>query len=47
MAFVLERPPETHDELYWTVRAMWGVSLPRHTCGDPTYTALFDADKKK
>lgn len=27
--FVLETPPQTDDELYWAVRAMWGVTIPR------------------
>lgn len=43
MTFVLERLPQTDDELYWTVRAMWGVHLPRHTCGNPEHTAPFQA----
>lgn len=43
MSFVLERAPQTDDELYWAVRAMWGVSLPRHTCGNIEHTAPFTA----
>lgn len=27
--FILPRPPQTDDELYWAVRAMWGVTIPR------------------
>lgn len=27
--FVLERAPRTDDELWWTIRAMFGVALPR------------------
>ncbi len=29
MPFTLPRPPQTDDELYWAIRAMFGVSLPR------------------
>lgn len=36
------RLPETDDELWWTVNALWGVTIPRHTCGDPTHTAPFE-----
>ena len=27
--FALTRPPQTHDELWWAIRAMWGVTIPR------------------
>jgi hypothetical protein len=27
--FVLGRPPTTDDELYWMVKALWGVTIPR------------------
>jgi hypothetical protein len=27
--FALTRGPKTHDELYWAIRAMWGVTVPR------------------
>lgn len=27
--FVIERPPKNDLELWWTVRAMWGVKIPR------------------
>lgn len=43
MAFVLNRPPATDDELWTVVRKMWGVVLPRHTCGNPGHTAPFQA----
>lgn len=40
--FTLTRPPTTKDELWWTVKAMWGVELPRkQVC--PDHTAPFDA----
>jgi hypothetical protein len=41
-AFTLTRPPKTSDELWWTVKALWGVELPRvKVC--PDHTAPFDA----
>ena len=40
--FRFNRPPETDDELWWTVNALWGVTIPRHTCGDPTHTSPFE-----
>lgn len=43
MAFVLGRPPVTDDELWTVVNQMWGVVLPRHTCGNPGHTAPFQA----
>ena len=43
MDYKLGRLPENDEELYWAVRAMWNVHLPRHTCGDPTHTAPFQA----
>lgn len=36
------RLPQNEDELWWTVNALWGVTIPRHTCGDPTHTAPFE-----
>lgn len=40
--FVLPRAPETDDELYWAVRALWGVTIPRtRVC--PDHVAPFDA----
>lgn len=41
--FVLDRAPWDDESLYWAVRAMWGVKLPRHTCGHPEHTAPFTA----
>lgn len=29
MSFYLQRLPETDDELWWVVRAMWGTTIPR------------------
>ena len=29
MAFVLTRLPQTDEELYWTVYALWGIKIPR------------------
>ncbi len=43
MTFALERAPENDEELYWAVRAMWNVRLPRHTCGNIEHTAPFTA----
>jgi hypothetical protein len=43
MAFVLGRLPENDDELWQTVNTMWGVVIPRHTCGNPDHTAPFTA----
>lgn len=43
MTFILGRLPENDDELWWTVHKMWGVTLPRHTCGNPDHTAPFTA----
>jgi hypothetical protein len=43
MPFVLARLPENDDELAAVVTAMWGVTIPRHTCGDPGHTAPFTA----
>ena len=38
----LLRPPITKDELWWTVKALWGVELPRvQVC--PDHTSPFDA----
>lgn len=40
--FSLGRPPTTPDELWWTVKALWGVEIPRvQVC--PDHTAPFDA----
>jgi hypothetical protein len=29
MTFMLERPPRDEDELWWVIKALWGVELPR------------------
>lgn len=42
----LTRPPQTDDELYWLVGALWGVLIPRHkVCPDHVapFTAFADA----
>lgn len=42
----LERPPQTDDELYWLVRAMFGVAIPRtRVCPEhtPPFVAFADA----
>lgn len=44
--FVLGRPPESDDELYYLVKALWGVTIPRHkVCPDHVapFTAFADA----
>ena len=44
--FRLERLPETDDELYHVVQALWGVTIPRHkVCPDHVapFTAFADA----
>ena len=42
MSFVLSRLPETNDELYWTVYALWGVKIPsKQVC--PNHCSPFDA----
>lgn len=42
MAFILERLPQTDDELWWTIKAMWGVQIPRtRVC--PDHVAPFEA----
>jgi hypothetical protein len=41
--FYLGRLPETDDELWQVVHTMWGVVIPRHTCGNPDHTAPFTA----
>lgn len=44
--FQLERLPETDDELYEVVRALWGVTIPRHkVCENHVapFTAFADA----
>jgi hypothetical protein len=43
MSFVLERLPQDDDELWWVVRKMWDVVIPRNTCGNPDHTPPFDA----
>ncbi len=43
MAFTIGRPPETDDELWHVVNLLWGVNIPRHTCGHPGHTAPFQA----
>jgi hypothetical protein len=40
--FVLERFPETEEELWWWVLATWGVKIPR-TAVCPDHCAPFDA----
>ncbi len=39
---ILERPPQTDDELYWLVQALWGVVIPR-TSVCPDHIAPFEA----
>lgn len=40
--FVLDRMPQTDDELWWWVQAVWGVRIPRvRVCAD--HCAPFDA----
>lgn len=40
--FVLERAPQTDEELWWTIRAMFGVALPRQkVCAE--HVSPFDA----
>lgn len=40
--FVLPRPPQTDDELWWVLKAMFGVELPRvQVCAD--HVSPFDA----
>jgi hypothetical protein len=41
--FYLTRLPENDDELWQTVHTMWGVTIPRHTCGNPDHTPPFQA----
>lgn len=44
--FVITRPPETDDELYWLVQALWGTKIPRtQVCPDHVapFTAFSDA----
>lgn len=44
--FTLSRPPESDDELYWLIQAMWGVRIPRTpVCPDhiPPFVAFADA----
>ena len=46
VSFVLERRPETNDELYWLIQAMWGTRIPRtQVCPDHVapFTAFADA----
>jgi hypothetical protein len=43
VSFALTRLPENDDELWQTVNTMWGVVIPRHTCGDPDHTPPFQA----
>lgn len=42
MAMLLETLPRNDDELWYTVKYLWGVTIPRHTCGDPEHTAPFE-----
>lgn len=40
--FLLDRLPQTDDELWWTVKALWGVTIPRtRVC--PDHIAPFEA----
>lgn len=42
MSIRLGRPPRTKDELYYLVKAMWNITIPRHkVC--PEHDAPFDA----
>lgn len=42
MSFHLPRPPQTDDELYWLVQALWGTRIPRtRVCTD--HVAPFEA----
>ena len=42
MSFVLSRLPQTDDELYWTVYALWGVKIPKEqVC--PNHSSPFEA----
>lgn len=42
MSLHLGRAPRNPDELYWTVKALWGITIPRHkVC--PEHQAPFDA----
>lgn len=46
MGFLVDRLPGTDDELWWMVRAMFGVTIPRHAvCPDHVapFTAFADA----
>lgn len=42
IGYVLRRPPVTKDELWWTVKALWGVAIPK-TSVCPGHTSPFDA----
>ena len=42
MPFTLSRPPETDDELWWVIKAMFGVALPRKAVC-PDHVSPFDA----
>ena len=42
MTLSLTRPPRSRDELYWLVKALWNITIPRHkVC--PDHDAPFDA----
>ena len=42
MSIILGRGPRTDDELYELVKALWGITIPRHkVCRD--HDAPFDA----
>lgn len=46
MAFELQRLPQNEEELFWVVKAMWGVTIPRQVvCADHVapMTAFADA----
>jgi hypothetical protein len=41
-SYTLTRPPVNNEELWWSIKALWGVELPRlKVC--PDHTAPFDA----
>jgi hypothetical protein len=41
-ATILGRPPQTREELWWTVVALWGIAIPRQRIC-PDHVAPFDA----
>lgn len=43
---VFKRLPQDDTELWWTVRALWGIRIPRHSCcpeHTPPFTAFANA----